>query len=51
MVLFNFFINVRYNHVKIAGDEATLQTSNVNLRNSIKKYDVFTIKEKHGMFS
>jgi hypothetical protein len=37
--------------VKIASDEATLQTSNVDLGKSIKKYDVFYIKEEHAMLS
>ncbi len=51
MVPFNIFIDVKYSHVKIASDEATLQMSNVSLGKSIKKFDVFFIEEEHVMLS
>jgi hypothetical protein len=51
MVPFNNFINVKYNSVKIASDEATSRMSNVSLGKCIKKFDVLFIEEEHATFS
>jgi hypothetical protein len=50
-VTFNIFIDVRYSHVKIVGDEVALRMSNASLRKLIKKFDVISIKEEHAMLS
>ncbi len=37
--------------MKVVGDKASLQASNVGLEKSIKKFDVFFIEEEHAMLS
>jgi len=51
MLPFNIFIDVKYNHVKIASDETTLQMSNASFGKSIKKSNFSFTKEKHVIFS
>ncbi len=48
---FQHFIDVKYSCVKIVGDKTSLWGLNASLGKSIKKFDVFSIKEEHAMLS
>jgi hypothetical protein len=49
IVTFNIFTNIRYHHVKLAGDEATLISSTIRLGKTIKKSHVMSIEKGHKM--
>jgi hypothetical protein len=45
-IFFNIFLGMRYHHVKVVNDRATLQASTIGLGKFIKIFDMFSIKEK-----
>jgi hypothetical protein len=47
--LFNIFIDARYHHVKVVGDEALLQFSTIGFAKNIKKLDMLLIEEECRM--
>jgi hypothetical protein len=51
VVPFNIFINARYHHMKVVGDEVTLRFSITSLGKFIRKSDVLSIEEKRKMLA
>ncbi len=48
-ILFNIFTDVRYHLVKLANDEATLWSSTIGFKKTIKKFNVLSIEKEHKM--
>jgi len=46
---FNIFIDVKYCHVKVVGNETTFWMSTIGFSKSIKKFDILSIEKKLGM--
>jgi hypothetical protein len=45
-IRFNIFMDARYHHVKVVGDETSLQASTTSLGKSINKTNVLSIEEE-----
>jgi hypothetical protein len=48
-ILFNIFMDARYHHVKVVGNETTFRVSIASIGKSIKKSNILFIEKKKRM--
>jgi hypothetical protein len=51
VIPFNIFMDAKYRHVKVVGNETTFQTSTTSLGKSIKKSNILSIEKEQRVLA